>query len=377
MEYAGFLLRRERLARNWSQEGLCKNICTVSYLSKIEQGKAEPSGEILKLLMERMELRWYGSDPEGEAFIEAAYEALFAHEKAFGPMIAQADKDRFRYSPWGPDFLLLERFASAGAQPLEEELEACLDNRQLALQRLLQGRYDEAVRLHPRAFFSSAAGEWHYRKGEVSAALEALQNAYQMAAQEGCPRVMLYCKLTMGNCYSNQRNLAAMESHYRVARRLAKALEDETSLAAIAYNTAATQLEAGQYDKALSYFQTLEQPTRMDLHKLAICYEKLGMVPQALDTLDRMGAAQESEWMPEGLEAQIMDVVRMRLTDPGYLKNQRYGAVLLECFHRCRAELSSGYAVFHLPWVLEWYESNRQYKQALALMKCFPEAGGN
>ncbi|MBQ6877388.1 MAG: helix-turn-helix transcriptional regulator, partial [Oscillospiraceae bacterium] len=43
MNYPGFLIKRERLLKNWSQEGLCKGICAVSYLSKIEQGKAEAS----------------------------------------------------------------------------------------------------------------------------------------------------------------------------------------------------------------------------------------------------------------------------------------------------------------------------------------------
>ena len=33
----GFMIRRERLNRNYSQESLCKGICAVSYLSKIEQ----------------------------------------------------------------------------------------------------------------------------------------------------------------------------------------------------------------------------------------------------------------------------------------------------------------------------------------------------
>ena len=33
MSIAGLLIRRERLARGWSQEGLCRGICTASYLS--------------------------------------------------------------------------------------------------------------------------------------------------------------------------------------------------------------------------------------------------------------------------------------------------------------------------------------------------------
>ena len=56
MNYQGYIIYRERVRRNWSQAGLCKGICTVSYLSKIESGSAEPSEEILRLLLARLNL---------------------------------------------------------------------------------------------------------------------------------------------------------------------------------------------------------------------------------------------------------------------------------------------------------------------------------
>ena len=57
MNYQGFLIYRTRIQRSWNQAGLCKGICTVSYLSKIETGKTEPSEEILQQLMARLELK--------------------------------------------------------------------------------------------------------------------------------------------------------------------------------------------------------------------------------------------------------------------------------------------------------------------------------
>lgn len=373
MEYISFLLRRERLARNWSQEGLCQGICTISYLSKIEQGKASPSPDILQLLMHRMELPWFPSTPEKEAFIENAYTALFSHDPDFAAHIRQADPQQFLYSPYGADWLLLKQFIHQGGTPLNEELELCLTKRQLALQRLLQGKYEEAAHLHPSAFFLCAVGGHCYEIGNVPAALEWMQLGYQQAAQEGHPRVMLYCKLIMGNCYSNRRDLPSMQRHYRTARNLALALKDQDNLQSISYNIAATQLETGHYAQALAYFRQKEAPSRMDLHKLAICYEKLDMLQEAQDALDRAYTAEETAWMPEGLSSLMLDTVRLRLTVPDYRTDPSYGAVLLECFRRCRQELSSGYAIFHLPWVLDWYESNRQYKQALQLLKDFPD----
>ena len=56
MSYYGNLILRERLARSWSQAGLCKDICTVSYLSKIETGKAQPAADVLRLLLAPLHL---------------------------------------------------------------------------------------------------------------------------------------------------------------------------------------------------------------------------------------------------------------------------------------------------------------------------------
>ena len=61
MNYRGLIIYRARIQKNWSQAGLCKGICTVSYLSKIETGKAEPSDEILRQLLNRLGLKTDGN----------------------------------------------------------------------------------------------------------------------------------------------------------------------------------------------------------------------------------------------------------------------------------------------------------------------------
>ena len=68
----------------------------------------------------------------------------------------------------------------------------------------------------------------------------------------------------------------------------------------------------------------------------------------------------------------MLRLVRCRLENPDYLHDADYGAALLDCFERCRRELPIGYAGFHLPWLLEWYTANRQYKLAYELMNEFP-----
>ena len=80
---SGALLRQARLERNWSQEGLCRGICAVSYLSKIEQGKVEASGEILRQLFARLSLPWYDQELQPwQALVNESYEAVFSCDRA-------------------------------------------------------------------------------------------------------------------------------------------------------------------------------------------------------------------------------------------------------------------------------------------------------
>jgi len=371
MHYAGYLIRRERLARDWSQEGLCRGICTVSYLSKIEQGKAAPSPEIVTLLLQRLGLDW--QEPEnGAALVEAGYEALLSFElEQLRELTEQPDWAALRCSPWALDAQLLYQFVLDWEAPLDPALEVCMDTQQLALQRCLQCRDDEALRLLPCGFLYYLAGDRCYRRGETARAIELLQTAHQLAAQEGRARVMLYARVDMGNCYAYVRDLPTMEAHYQATARLAAALGETELLDSIRYNIAATKLEMGDYAAALAYFEALQQHNRMSLHKLAICYEKLGAPASALAALDRADA--EPPVLSDGLDTQMCAVIRYRLTHPDYLSDEDYGTLLLDCFRRCRTELPAGYALFHLPWALEWYEQHRQYKQAYALLRDFPE----
>ncbi|MFR3289337.1 MAG: helix-turn-helix domain-containing protein [Lachnospiraceae bacterium] len=55
-ELAGALIRRARLEKNWSQEGLCRGICSVSWLSKIEAGREGADPELVSALFVRLGL---------------------------------------------------------------------------------------------------------------------------------------------------------------------------------------------------------------------------------------------------------------------------------------------------------------------------------
>lgn len=375
MGLAGLFLRRERLRRGWSQEGLCRGVCAVSYLSKIEQGKATPSDEVLALLFGRLGLSWYdGDDAAADARIEACYTLLFSGEGEALKRTIEAQRGELSalaYSRFAVDAMLLTAFVGDERAPLEADLEPFMTPRQLAIQRVLQERFDDALRLCPAAWIHLYHGRSHYHAGRYMAAMEALRAAHDAAAQDGYARILLLSRAYMGNCYADLRDSTRMREHYAAAERLARALHEEALLETLRYNTAATDLECGRVQEAYSYFSQKAQPSALDLHKLAVCCEKLGRREEALAALDAARSGEPCGVDP-GLLAPMLSLVRYRLEHPAYLGDPAYGALLLGCFDSLRRRLPSGYAVFHLPWVLEWYKANRQYKQACALLEDFP-----
>lgn len=376
----GFIIRRERMRRDWSQDGLCRGICAASYLSKIEQGRVEASEDILRLLYERLELPWYGGEsalPALSERIDELYELAYSGEfevlrekiSALAP-----ENAALLQSPAAPDISVLSEIAAwrGESADIDEAMEQYLAPRGLALLRLMQDRDAEAAAICPSALCSYWAGVAQYESGRsYTAAVENLQRAYSLAAGEGRARLMMLSRAYIGNCYCNQLDVENMEAHYTVAERLATALHDAGMLASIRYNRAATALETGDYESAYRYFSALEEPTAMALHKLAICCEKLGRRDEAFSALNRAAAVEDTH-MPAGLAEEMLSLVRRRLENPDYLRDADYGAALLDCFERCRRELPIGYAGFHLPWLLEWYTANRQYKLAYELMNEFP-----
>ncbi len=367
--FTGAMLRMYRLARNWSQETLCQGICTVSYLSKIEKGKAEANVHLLKDLFARMDISWQKlSQTESSEQCESIYEDIFADNQI--PLQRLVEEGYFQRDPaemgiQALDYLVQKSYCSKDSAVVPEVLQTLLDNRQKCLLYLLEGKPKAALQTYPCALAAMLAGAASYTNGKYTSALEELQRGYDMACQEGHVRIMLYCQIYMANCYSDLQNMPGMMDHCKIAKRLASALEEQELIESIEYNVASTQIESGAYEDAYRYFAARKDPDPMELHKLALCCEKLGKYGEALSALD---AAEKHR---EGIVGPLCSLVRYRLEHPDYLKDAQYGELLIRIFRTLQTDYPAGYARFHLPWVEEWCTSNRQYRLAYELIRDF------
>ena len=386
--FIGVLIRRERLRQNYSQEGLCRGICAVSYLSKIEQGKAEAGEDVVLPLLRRL-----GVDFEtDEAFlawagarIDVLYQELLAgreKEGLFRRTLAELEEKETRClrSPWMLDLLLLK--AGTGEEVKTELLEqvepfsAVMDRRQYPLYllcRLACGRDQDAgplLRLDAGAFYTVAAGNHYVQRGRYTEAIALLQRGYDQAAGEGRPYLMLLAGLLLGNSYSAIGHRRLMQDSYQVARKIGEELGQAGLLATIDYNIAATYLEWGMNREALAL---LEAAPREDLwywHKLAIALERAGRREEARVALSKAYSGMgETGHYP--VVQKILDLVAYRLDHPDYVRQESYAAMAREIYTQAEKELGEGYARFHLPFLLETLEAQRRYKEAYLLMKEF------
>lgn len=374
----GLVIRKQRQERGWSQRALCTGICAVSYLSKIEQGKAEGSPEVLSLLFRRLDITWR-EDPafcrESGAWFQEQYDRLFTGESMEDQReILLRRGNEYRNSPYLLDWLMLT-WAITRQMPEDPNVYLpVMDAKQHCLYLCLTGQFQQLLRMSDRAYFLLEAGRRAYWKGNYAYAMDCLRQGADRAGQEGSLPVMMRCRLVLGNCCSNLRQLDQALEHYAVASRMARSLGAQEELTAIAYNRATTEFQMGLTEDALRHL--LDNPWDDGLYyrMLALCHERLGHRQEALQTLQR---AQDAPL--EGLPGypsnqreifdQMCQVIRIRLEEPDYLRNPAYGNLLRTCIRNQEQYLSAGFAQFQSIWLEQWYAANRQYRQAYEISK--------
>ena len=381
----GLLIRQRRLKNNWSQEGLSKGICSVSYLSKIEQGKADASGEVMKLLLERLGLKWYDDENtvrRAKELSSKLYDAIFSMlPKSHTRKLLDELTDKWEVYSCCPYFIEL----SLERANLEDSFEPDLpqgsheyfNKRQKELYYAFLDQLDELPRFSDTALGFAGAGYKNYTVGNYSQALDDLLHAARLSQDEGRVHLTLFIRLTIAGCYANMGDLDQMDFHHAVARRIAQALDDEDSIYTIDYNTAATHLERGDAQRAYDYFSKVRHiKSKLNLHKLAICCERLGKKEEALEALE---TAQSCEYEPVAISNETLDwmlaIIEYRLKHPDHLSDPNYGQMLLSGFENLKKNAPSGFIRFHIPYVTGWYTANRQYKQAYELLRDFPDIG--
>lgn len=401
--YIGLLIRQKRLEQNLSQEGLCQGICVVSYLSKIEQGKVNPSVEIVEQLFAVLGISFVTDEEKIEQLRRLLQEYFdhFFHEEDTKEVAEAIEKEQSYYenSELNLSWQLFciyrtvkweeENFSEETDRKLSElsELQMHMTKNQLFLLGILLGNNQKLSfeqRMHwfqvagqqiSGSYVLTQQGHLCFKEGNYLEAVHYLELAYQMAAEEGNANMLLDSSFLIATCYANH-DIENMKRYYRRTIELARVIRPEL-MYSIYYNIGATYVEYGYYEEAVENLCKVEKllderdPKKKEeldwlllYHKLAFSYIQLGRKDLGEKYLY---AAKEciSENTNETI-IKMLRVIELRLQDD-FMEQPEYESLLKEVYETAGKTLGYGFKVYHGRYLVELYKAKRRYKEALEI----------
>lgn len=396
--YIGFLIRQKRLELNISQERLCKGICAPSYLSKIEQGQADASSDIITSLFSALGIRYTGDrallaearehfnrfffllDSEESAEEETNYFfrhgeelehsefhldyhlcLLFSHLSAEDQ--EQAGKEQTylsRFLPYMEDVQIMRYFLGAAA---------IIGHSEKAVKLLL-----EAAHYGNNSVIYYQLANTLYHLGHYNDCIQRAETAYLYASEEGNPAVLIGASFLLGSCYCNGRDFSIAEKYYKRSVALTRGYRIPVKNYAY-YNLGTAYLSCEQYQEAEYYLlqagELEEEPYHnvMLNQKKALLFLHIGDSEKTNLYLDRASEALQalSEDSHNYHLCKKMVTFAEMLKLPDYLDNPEYLELLEELYGNVNQPFGFGFRRFYGLFLIRYYKYHRKYKEALRI----------
>ncbi|AZQ49119.1 tetratricopeptide repeat protein [Bacillus sp. GX] len=418
LEKIGKQVFYKRLQQKMTQEELCQGICSVSYLSKIENGKIEASEEILQLLCARLEiavtdLRDVEEDVKGK--LDEWLNALVhldkpqverIYEELQGEMKHVLDFEIINYYKLlYTRYLIMKRDFPAVEEELERlkkmykkysPFQKLLYTYSKGLYYFLQHKYKRALEYLTRTEVMAKEQGYHengiyfnlalvYNELEVehmtlhfaNVAMEGFKNEYKF-------RYVINCQLLIALSYIQKKQYNEALSIYNNILREANSFADKENITAIALNNLGfLYYNLKDYAKAKDYYlQCLKYKKEEDLNYIDAVYEialqciELKEFEEAKDWIDKgIDIAKRDEKYKSMLYILLMLKHKYFETKDVYKKFLEVEAIPFFRGEENKKELKMVYlelAGYHEE-LLEFRESNNYYKLAINLLE---EKGG-
>ena len=333
LEKIGKQVFYKRLQQKMTQEELCQGICSVSYLSKIENGKIEASEEILQLLCARLEiavtdLRDVEEDVKGK--LDEWLNALIRLDKAQIERIRNELEEDMQsvqyfeiinyYKILNIRYLLMKRELPAIAEELEKLKKAykkfspfqkllytyskgllcCLQYKwKKGLEDLLETEimakelgYHETGIYYNIALTYSHLEIQHLTLHFANIALEAFRSEYKF-------RNVINCQILIALSYAEQGQYEEALTMYENILREAEAFADKDVLMSITLsNMGNIYYKKKKYQQAKEhYLESLQLQKQVDLNYIDTVYE------MALSCIKLEQFEEAKEWINKGVTA--------------------------------------------------------------------------
>lgn len=396
--YTGYLIRRERLAQNLSQEGLCRGICAASYLSKIESGSAEPGEDIIDRLFEALGIDFIRDGrliADAQRMLERFFFLMDAdepceEEKAF----FEANREKLARSEFALRLSVFDFVAGAQLYNREEtlsrlaQIEPFMESlalREMQWVLIVKAEYQDskqdewdvlarAARLGAYSLVTYKQAVSAFQRGWYSQCMELAERAYAQAAEEGSAATMIWSAFLMGTCACNRYDMALAKRYYDRVHALTRGyrmnMDDY-----IAYNLGSTYLEYGEDEQALRHLETAREKKNDAAHnillhqKLAILDQRMGKREKGLAHLSLAkkhfaGAQWDPAWDATRLIEQMIRFAELTF-DAGAMEQPEFERVTRLLYDEAGERFGFGFKRFYGQYLIELYKRQRRYKDAL------------
>ncbi len=365
-DYISLLIHNKRIEKGYSLESLSKGICSVSYLSKLENGTITIKEDIVDLLLKKLDLNINDDLGKLSTKVDSFYNSftLFIIDQV--NFFTDKEINTLLNSRLFLDALIIKAWQSESNIDELAYYEKYFSFRQKKryYQILVYENkkdYDELLANFPEIDTYAIIAQSLYRKGAYTRSIPYFIYYFELACKQCDVDNMINAQFGLGNVYAC---LFDMETCIKEYDNTIKLIGSNYSYLKnyIYYNIGATYTELEEYDKALEYLNKVEDNNILYYQKLALCYRGIKDYKKAYKAL-------ECGYKKGIKESYILDYIKYSLDHDSYLNDEEYGNILIDTLSKIKKEMPHGFYNLYQKELLKYYEANRKYKDAYILLK--------
>ncbi len=368
-EYVGLLIHNKRIEKGYSLESLCRGVCSISYLSKLEKGSINIKDDIVDLLLQRLDLHINEDIGELSNKVDAFYNSFIPFLLDESNLFTDKEIDCLLNSRLFLDGLIIKTWQEGLNSDELAYYEKYFTFRQKKryYQILVyedKKDYKELLNDFPESVSYSIIAQSLYRKGEYARSIPYFIHSFDLASKQCDLDNMIYAKFGLANVYACLYDIKACIDEYDNVLKLID-LNHSNLKKYIFYNIGATYAELEQYMKALEYLNKVDDVSVFYYQKLALCYKGINDYQKAYEALEcgyKLGIEQ----------SYILDFIKYSLDHKDYLYSEEYGNILNDTLIKIKKLMPHGFYYLYQKELLKYYEANRKYKEAYSLLKNMP-----
>lgn len=353
MNQIGIIISRERKKQNMSQGALCEGICSVSYLSKIENLEINAPDETYALLVEALGYKFDRFSMETVESFNEMNEAIYEDVICFSYNNVSEKVRKIKEDFLHPDSISMFSFDVEILELIDDvvndklSLETVVEYRTLGNRITPSQKYildlmyyyliysdesddeEHSVENDPNGNLYLAISFIDFKKGRYRRALGLSKKAYSLFVETGNYHGMIQASSISCSSYSN---LGEWQKHIDEANKIIKlnrVTNDPYTDMDIHYNIGATYLTQRNFAKAIIHlnkgYTNIHLKPSMHfyfLEKLGLAYAYSGQRSQLIKIIEQLDEFSESEALIQLLET--ISLNHLYLKDPKYISSIEY-----------------------------------------------------